>query len=112
MEKHVQGLGTYIKDIVYGANDGIITTFAVVAGAAGADLSVSVILILGISNLLADGFSMAASNFLGTHSENSLFKKEEQREFEEVETVPEKEKKEIYEIFRQHEFSEKSSGKL
>lgn len=60
----------YIKDIVYGANDGIITTFAIVAGVAGANLSNSVILILGIASLFADGFSMASSNYLGTKSEN------------------------------------------
>ncbi|MDP3956066.1 MAG: VIT1/CCC1 transporter family protein [bacterium] len=59
----------FIRDIVYGANDGIITTFAVVAGVAGANLNTSIILILGIANLLADGFSMASSNYLGTKSE-------------------------------------------
>ncbi len=59
----------YIKDIVYGANYGIITTFAVVMGVAGASLSHTVILVVGLANVLADGFSMAASNYLGTKSE-------------------------------------------
>jgi VIT1/CCC1 family predicted Fe2+/Mn2+ transporter len=59
----------YLRDLIYGANDGIITTFAVVAGVTGADLSTQVILILGISNLLADGFSMAASDYLSLRSE-------------------------------------------
>jgi len=58
----------YLPDLVYGANDGIITTFAVVCGVVGADLSVSVILILGFANLVADGFSMGASNFLSRRS--------------------------------------------
>ena len=58
----------YLPDLVYGANDGIITTFAVVCGVVGADLSVSVILILGFANLVADGFSMGASNFLARRS--------------------------------------------
>ncbi len=66
----MQTIGNYIKDIVYGANDGIITTFAVVAGASGAALSSSVIIIIGIANLFADGFSMAASNYLGSRSEH------------------------------------------
>ena len=57
--------GQYLKDIVYGANDGIITTFAIVAGVAGAGLGSKVIVLLGFANLLADGFSMAASNYLG-----------------------------------------------
>src|SRR3989344_2113527 len=62
-------LRKYIKDIVYGANDGMVTTFAVVAGVVGASLSSTVILIVGFANLLADGFSMAASDYLGTKSE-------------------------------------------
>lgn len=61
----------YLKDIVYGANDGIVTTFAVVAGVAGADLPNSVVLILGLANIVADAFSMGASNFLALRSENS-----------------------------------------
>ena len=66
--------GKYIGDIVYGANDGIITTFAVVAGVAGAELSSVVVIILGFANLLADGFSMAASNYLARKSENDYKK--------------------------------------
>ena len=58
-----------IGGIVYGAIDGIVTTFAVVAGATGAALPYSVILILRFANLLADGFSMAAGNYLGTRPE-------------------------------------------
>jgi vacuolar iron transporter family protein len=58
----------YLPDLVYGANDGIITTFAVVSGVVGADLSERIILILGFANLLADGFSMGASNFLARRS--------------------------------------------
>ncbi len=65
-------IGRYIKDIIYGANDGIVTTFAVVAGSVGAGLSARVILILGFSNLLADGFSMGAGNFLGSRSEKEV----------------------------------------
>ena len=56
--------GEYLADFVYGANDGIITTFAVVAGAAGAALPAGVIVILGVANLIADGFSMGASSIL------------------------------------------------
>jgi VIT1/CCC1 family predicted Fe2+/Mn2+ transporter len=55
-------------DILYGANDGIITTFAVVSGVVGASLSTTVIIILGFANLLADGFSMGASNVLSRRS--------------------------------------------
>jgi VIT1/CCC1 family predicted Fe2+/Mn2+ transporter len=62
----------YIGDIVYGANDGIITTFAVVAAAAGAGVSSSIIIILGIANLVADGFSMGASAYLSMRSEQEV----------------------------------------
>ena len=69
----------YLGDLVYGANDGIVTTFAVVAGVAGAGLSVRVVLILGISNLLADGFSMGSSNYLAIRSRNSAEQKSHDR---------------------------------
>lgn len=62
----------YLRDLVYGANDGIITTFAVVAGVAGASLEPRTVLILGAANLLADGFSMGASNFLSIRSDEAV----------------------------------------
>ncbi len=65
-------LAYYIGDIVYGANDGIITTFAVIAGAAGAGFSSGVMIVLGIANLLADGFSMGASRYLSLKSEHEV----------------------------------------
>lgn len=58
----------YLPDLVYGSNDGIITTFAVVSGVVGASLSTRVILILGFANLVADGISMGASNYLSRRS--------------------------------------------
>ena len=61
----------YLRDLVYGANDGIITTFAVVAGVAGAELAARTVVILGVANLLADGFSMGASNFLAIRSQEA-----------------------------------------
>ena len=57
-------LGPYIQDIVYGGIDGIVTTFAVVSGAAGAILARYVVIILGLANLFADGISMGIGNFL------------------------------------------------
>jgi VIT1/CCC1 family predicted Fe2+/Mn2+ transporter len=64
----VEDAGGYIAEVIYGANDGIITTFAVVAGVAGAALDPAIVLILGIANLFADGFSMGASNYLSQRS--------------------------------------------
>lgn len=59
----------YLKDMIYGGIDGTVTTFAIVAGVEGAGLSHGVIVALGIANILADGFSMAASNYSGTKAE-------------------------------------------
>jgi vacuolar iron transporter family protein len=60
--------GHYLPDLVYGANDGIITTFAVVSGVVGASLANRVVVILGLANLFADGLSMGASNYLSRRS--------------------------------------------
>ena len=62
----------YIRDLVYGATDGVITTFAVVAGVTGGTLTARTILILGVSNLLADGLSMGVSNYLAIRSEERV----------------------------------------
>lgn len=63
--------GRHISDLVYGANDGIITTFAVVSGATGASLEGTTIIILGLASLLADGFSMGSSKILSEKSERA-----------------------------------------
>jgi len=79
--------GVYIGDFVYGANDGIVTTFAVVAGATGALLSPGIIIILGLANLFADGFSMGSSNFLAIRSEKELERKKKLKEGEHLPKV-------------------------
>ena len=61
----------YMRDLVYGANDGIITTFAVVAGVAGGALNARAVLIVGVANLIADGLSMGVGNYLGIRSHES-----------------------------------------
>jgi predicted membrane protein (TIGR00267 family) len=59
----------YLRDWIYGGMDGTVTTFAVAAGAAGADLSPSIVIVMGLANLFADGFSMAAGNFVSSRAE-------------------------------------------
>ena len=98
--------GTYIGDFVYGANDGIITTFAVVAGAAGALFPVGVVIILGLANLVADAFSMGASNFLSLRSQRDFVKMQRGREEWEIENYPEVERQETKEIMRHWGFPE------
>jgi VIT1/CCC1 family predicted Fe2+/Mn2+ transporter len=62
----------YVRELIYGANDGIITTFAVVGGVAGGGLSLQVVLIIGAANLFADGLSMAVGNYLSIRSHESV----------------------------------------
>lgn len=72
----------YLPEFVYGGTDGVVTTFAVVAGSIGASLSPAVVLILGFANLLADGFSMAISNYLSIKSNIQIH--EGRRNYKEV----------------------------
>lgn len=90
----------YIRDFIYGGVDGAVTTFAVVSGVAGAELSTKIVLILGFANLAADGFSMAASNYLGTRAEIDDYKRIEKIEHRHIELAPEGEREEIREIYR------------
>ena len=68
-EKLLHERGSYLRNAVFSASDGIVTTFAVVAGSTGAALDPSVVVILGFANLLGDGFSMSAGTYLGVKSE-------------------------------------------
>lgn len=61
--------GSYLRDVIYGGIDGAVTTFAIVAGVQGAGLPTSIIIVLGVANVLADGFSMAAGNYSGTKAD-------------------------------------------
>ncbi len=89
---------SYLRDWVYGGIDGAVTTFAIVAGVVGADLSARVILILGLANLIADGFSMAAGNYSGTKSELEEYDQLRAREQTHIDQVPEGEREELRQI--------------
>lgn len=89
----------YIGEFVYGGIDGSVTTFAVVAGAAGAQLDSSVIIILGFANLIADGFAMSVGSYLSNKAEVENYEKHERIEYWEVDHLPEKEREEIREIY-------------
>lgn len=75
-----------LRDIVFGANDGVVTTFAVIAGSMGAHLANEIVVILGFANLFADGFSMASGIYIGAKSEVDLEKREKNSHW--MEDVP------------------------
>lgn len=94
----------YLGEFVYGGIDGTVTTFAVVSGAVGAGLDNSVIIILGFANLLADGFAMSVGAYLSTKSVKDNYNKHKSIEYWEVENIPEKEREEVEEIYRNKGF--------
>jgi vacuolar iron transporter family protein len=94
----------YLRDWIYGGFDGAVTTLAVVTGVAGAQLSTWIILALGFANLFADGFSMAASNYLGTKAEHDDWRRLEQIENRHIALAPEGEREEVRQIFARKGF--------
>jgi VIT1/CCC1 family predicted Fe2+/Mn2+ transporter len=103
-EHHISRFGEFIKQIVYGGNDGIVTTFAIVAGFAGAgaegvaQIGGLAVLLFGLANLLADGAAMGLGEFLSARSEHDVYNSIRQKEVYEIEHNPEMERAETLEI--------------
>lgn len=95
----------FLADAVLGGIDGCVTTFAIVSGSVGAGFSATVALVLGIANLIADGFSMAISNFEAIKAQQELASSVRRSEEEHIEQVPEGEREEIRQIFTGKGFS-------
>ena len=89
---------SYLRDWVYGGIDGAVTTFAIMAGVVGAELSAGIVLVLGIANLLADGFSMAAGNYSSTRTEIDEYRFTRQMEERHIRLAPEGEREELRQI--------------
>jgi vacuolar iron transporter family protein len=97
---------SYLPEFIYGGIDGTITTFAVVSGAMGAKMDATVIIILGVANLIADGFSMSVGNFFSNKSQRDSYEKFKANEYYEIENMHDSEVEEIREIFRKKGFKE------
>ena len=94
----------YLRDWIYGGIDGAVTTFAIVAGIVGAELSASIVLILGLANVFADGFSMAASNYAGTKAEHDDYERIKSIELRHIHNHPEGEIEEVRQIYARKGF--------
>lgn len=105
--RFVEKFQEYLAEFVYGGIDGSVTTFAVVAGAVGAGLDSSVIIILGFANLFADGFAMSIGAYLSSKTDVDNYEKHRAIEYAEVENTPEQERDEIREIFQDKGFEGK-----
>lgn len=98
-EQHAGESGKYVKSLVFGGLDGIITTFAVVAASVGGSLSTDVILLMGFANLVADGLSMGFGDYLSSQAEFEYTRAEHKREKWELDNYPEGEKQEMVELY-------------
>jgi len=102
---HGHPIKSYVQNIVYGGNDGVVTTFAVVAGTVGAEFPHAVIIVLGLANLLADGLSMATGAYLSLHAQRDTFERLRKEELQEIEDDPEIEREEVRQAFLQKGFT-------
>ena len=97
----------FLKQIVYGGNDGIVTTFAIVAGFAGAaadgvaQIGGLAVLVFGLANLFADAISMGLGEFLSLRSQHDLYRTRRESELNEIIRNPQQEQMELFEILRQ-----------
>lgn len=94
-----------MSDLVLGAIDGCITTFAIVSGAFGAGFPPLVVLVMGVANLLADGVSMAVSNYEAVSAQRRFAEHARRTEEQHIRVVPEGEREEIRQIFANKGFS-------
>jgi len=97
--------GNYLRDWIYGGIDGTITTFAIVAGVVGADLPGTVVLVLGLANLMADGFAMGAGNYSATKADLDDYRRLLAIERKHIALEPSGEREEIRQIFGLKGFS-------
>lgn len=125
LEKHIHDehrlspISEYLREIVYGGIDGIVTTFAVVAGFTGASAgastakySIVAVLLFGLANLFADGASMGLGNFLSIRSDKKIYRNARKKEFNEVQNNREEEIEETIFLLQEKGFNKEDAEKL
>jgi VIT1/CCC1 family predicted Fe2+/Mn2+ transporter len=121
LREHKQNpFAEYLREIVYGGSDGIVTTFAVVAGFSGASVHIGdmqglgffAVLLFGLANLFADGVSMGLGNYLAIRAEQDVYKSSEKKERHEIRENTEQEFEETLEIFEMKGFTRDDARKM
>jgi VIT1/CCC1 family predicted Fe2+/Mn2+ transporter len=104
IEPHIKE-SNYIRDIVFGFGDGINTSLGIVAGVAGATIGVDVVILAALIGMFTGAKAMAVQNYLAVKSQREILESEIKREEYEIEHYPDREKKEIEEIYMEKGFS-------
>jgi VIT1/CCC1 family predicted Fe2+/Mn2+ transporter len=104
-EEHLES-SDFLRDVVIGMSDGLTVPFALAAGLTGAVASSSIIVIAGIAEIVAGSIAMGLGGYLAGKTEQDHFNSELKREYDEVEKVPEMEKKEVKDFFENLGLSE------
>lgn len=102
----------FLKPLIFGGLDGILTSFAIVAGAAGGNMAIPVVLVLGFSNIFADALAMGVGEFLSSKAENEWILSERRRENWEMENYPEGEIREMIDIYQSRGMSREDATKV
>lgn len=92
-------IGGLLKEAVFGFNDGLVSTFAVIAGLTGGIVEQKTVLLAALATLFAGAFSMGLGTYLGSKSERDLYESEKKRELFEMAHMPEIERQEIRDIY-------------
>ena len=111
-EKHAGDAGAYIKSLVYGGLDGIITTFAIVCAAVGTGLSRKAVVVMGFANLVADAMSMGLGDTLSEMAERDFIRREWERETWEMDTNPSGKVQEMQKFYVQKGVSEEDASRI
>jgi vacuolar iron transporter family protein len=99
-------VGEFLRDLIFGLNDGVVSNFSLIAGVAGANTAHGVVLLAGVAGLLAGAVSMAAGGYLSNKTHREVVAEEVRREAEEIEYAPEEEREELRSIYRLKGFDE------